>query len=138
MLDPKKVQNGQEQHENFTAANKKRYTQYDYRDLNGELFSCVGKSLEECRRKKAEWLARKADRTAAAALKYFFKLVETTDYDTERQKPCGFADAREAYEAGACKDCPRNRLCRFVKMEAYYDITYNCRGEEISSYAVGD
>lgn len=30
---------------------------YDYRTLGGELFSYVGKTLEDCRQKRDEWLA---------------------------------------------------------------------------------
>ncbi len=36
------------------------YYQYDYRHTaNSELFSCIGKSLEECREKRDKWLANK-------------------------------------------------------------------------------
>lgn len=31
--------------------------QYDYRTPEGDLFACVGKSLDDCRRKRDEWLA---------------------------------------------------------------------------------
>nr|DAT61953.1 MAG TPA: hypothetical protein [Caudoviricetes sp.] len=31
--------------------------QYDYRTPEGDLFSCVGQSLDDCRRKRDEWLA---------------------------------------------------------------------------------
>ncbi|WP_279134842.1 DUF3873 family protein [Parabacteroides johnsonii] len=31
--------------------------QYDYRTPEGELFSYVGKTLEDCRQKRDEWLA---------------------------------------------------------------------------------
>lgn len=31
--------------------------QYDYRTPEGELFSHVGKTLEDCRQKRDEWLA---------------------------------------------------------------------------------
>ena len=37
----------------------KRY-QYDYRHTDGELFSCVAPTLTECRRKRDEWLNKKA------------------------------------------------------------------------------
>lgn len=36
------------------------YYQYDYRHLNGNLFSTLVKTLEECRRRRDEWLAKKA------------------------------------------------------------------------------
>ena len=37
------------------------YYQYDYRHTNGELFSTVAKSLEECRKQRDEWLAEKQE-----------------------------------------------------------------------------
>ncbi|GAB0482925.1 DUF based on B. Theta Gene description [Alistipes sp. cv1] len=53
----------EERHEYFTLAlsprRKKRLCQYDYRDANGELFSCVAPTLEECRAKRDIWLNRK-------------------------------------------------------------------------------
>lgn len=48
--------NGQEQYETFTANGKKHY-QYDYRHTNGKLFSCVAKTLADCRAKRDVWLA---------------------------------------------------------------------------------
>lgn len=33
--------------------------QYDYRTPGGELFSCMGRTLEICRIKRNEWLANK-------------------------------------------------------------------------------
>jgi hypothetical protein len=35
------------------------YYQYDYRYTNGELFSTIAKSLEECRKQRDEWLLNK-------------------------------------------------------------------------------
>ena len=32
------------------------FYQYDYRHFNGNLFSTLAKSLEECRRRRNEWL----------------------------------------------------------------------------------
>lgn len=32
------------------------FYQYDYRYFNGNLFSTLAKSLEECRRRRDEWL----------------------------------------------------------------------------------
>lgn len=32
------------------------YYQYDYRHFNGNLFSTLAKTLEECRRQRDEWL----------------------------------------------------------------------------------
>ncbi len=49
---------GEERHEYFTPAfarrTKKRFCQYDYRHMDGELFSCVAPTLAECRRRRDE------------------------------------------------------------------------------------
>ena len=53
---------GTEQYEVFYidfSSRRKRY-QYDYRHTDGELFSCVASTLTECRRKRDEWLNKKA------------------------------------------------------------------------------
>lgn len=43
----------------FTAANRKKYVQYDYRDTDGELFSTVQKTLQQCRVARDKWLNAK-------------------------------------------------------------------------------
>ncbi len=57
---------GEERYEYFTAtlarSRRKRLCQYDYRTEDGELFSCVAPTLEECRRKRDEWLNRKTNK----------------------------------------------------------------------------
>ena len=35
------------------------FYQYDYRHTDGELFSTVAKTLDECRRRRDEWVAKK-------------------------------------------------------------------------------
>ena len=35
------------------------YFQYDSRHTDGELFSTVAKTLDECRRRRDEWIAKK-------------------------------------------------------------------------------
>ena len=35
------------------------YYQYDYRHLNGELFSTLRSTLEQCRQERDEWLQKK-------------------------------------------------------------------------------
>ncbi len=57
MLDPKNCLAGQEQHEEFysTTADAMRI-QYDYRSPEGQLFSCIAKSLEMSRQKRDRWL----------------------------------------------------------------------------------
>ena len=44
--------------ENYTSFTAKRW-QYDYRTESGELFSCVGESLDNCRAKRDLWLSQK-------------------------------------------------------------------------------
>lgn len=53
--------NGQEQYTRFVAGAFRGtiYYQYDYRHTDGELFSTVAKSLEECRRRRDEWSNKK-------------------------------------------------------------------------------
>ena len=57
---------GEERYEYFTPAyawrTGKQYCQYDYRTEDGELFSCVAPTLEECRRRRDQWLNKKTDK----------------------------------------------------------------------------
>lgn len=53
---------GQENHETFTrkvGRQTKKYTQYDYRHTDGELFSCVKPTLDACRAARDAWLTAK-------------------------------------------------------------------------------
>jgi hypothetical protein len=52
---------GEEKYTTFCAGTGKRavYYQYDYRHTDGELFSTVAKSLEECRERRDKWLQKK-------------------------------------------------------------------------------
>lgn len=50
---------GMEQYEKYSygfGKRKKTAYQYDYRKQDGELFSCCAPTLEECRRRRDEWL----------------------------------------------------------------------------------
>ena len=53
---------GEEHYETFTGSFGrsigKTYYQYDYRHTNGELFTCVRATLEECRVARDNWLKR--------------------------------------------------------------------------------
>ncbi len=49
---------GQEQYEKCKIIGK-IYYQYDYRDVDGELFSTVGNTLELCRNRRDEWIKNK-------------------------------------------------------------------------------
>ncbi len=60
MLNPKNLANGQEQYETFTAA-RNPYYQYDYRHTDGELFSCIKRTLEACRQAKENWINKKEE-----------------------------------------------------------------------------
>jgi hypothetical protein len=55
MLKSSECYPGCEQYEKFTNRGK-TFVQYDYRYYNGELFSCVGASVTECREKRDVWL----------------------------------------------------------------------------------
>ena len=39
--------------------NRKKHCQYDYRHTDGELFSTVAPTLEQCRAKRDKWLEKK-------------------------------------------------------------------------------
>lgn len=52
---------GTEKYEKFSFSHKPRktYVHYDYRDVDGTLFSIVRPTLKECRAKRDEWLRAK-------------------------------------------------------------------------------
>lgn len=53
---------GSEQYEKYTSnIGRKRTTmyQYDYRHIDGELFSCCAPTLIECRKRRDIWLSNK-------------------------------------------------------------------------------
>jgi hypothetical protein len=54
---------GQEQYETFTrkvGGKTKKYYSYDFRDHDGELFSCVKPTLQDCRAARDAWVDGKA------------------------------------------------------------------------------
>lgn len=54
------AKNNREQYKDYySPVLKKTLVQYDYRDVRGELFSCVSPTLEEARKKRDEWLIAK-------------------------------------------------------------------------------
>ena len=60
MLNPRNIGPGEEQYEFYVSKiTKKYYCQYDYRDANGNLFSCVRPTLEECRKARNIWLNKR-------------------------------------------------------------------------------
>lgn len=63
-LNPEHLKPGEEQHEGYCSDVLRRgLVQYDFRDLDGELFSCVKPTLERCRQARDHWLAGKEART---------------------------------------------------------------------------
>lgn len=50
---------GQESYERFEARQGKWFYQYDYRHTDGELFSVVLPTLDECRARRDKWLLAK-------------------------------------------------------------------------------
>lgn len=46
-------------HKDIARRREVVYYQYDYRHTDGQLFSCVAKSLNECREKRDKWLESK-------------------------------------------------------------------------------
>ena len=56
------TQAGEEQYETFYTSHRGKKisrVQYDFRTLDGELFSIVASTLKECRQKRDEWLAKR-------------------------------------------------------------------------------
>jgi hypothetical protein len=61
MLNASALNHGQEQFEAYESrATGRRMIQYDYRDTDGGLFSCVACTLLQARRKRDRWLEAKA------------------------------------------------------------------------------
>lgn len=53
---------GRENYEFYTQkimGKRTKLVQYDYRHTDGELFSCVAKSLDDARSRRDAWLAKK-------------------------------------------------------------------------------
>jgi len=52
---------GKENYTTFSPAHRPNtvFYQYDYRDKNGELFSTVATTLEQCRAKRDKWVQAK-------------------------------------------------------------------------------
>jgi hypothetical protein len=50
------TEKGRENYETFKSPKGQTLVQYDYRTINGKLFSCIANSLEEARNKRGNWL----------------------------------------------------------------------------------
>ncbi len=138
MLDPKVLQKGQEQYEYFDSSDKSRgkLVQYDYRRTNGELISCVSKTLEDCRKIVLKRLDFKG--ASAEEIHQYIASTRSVPVDLPDEVPCGQPAAETAYKLGICKTCPRNEICTFTVFEPYHDVVYDCTGKEISRYNIGD
>ena len=56
---------GTEKYEKFQIGivrRRRTLVQYDYRHTNGELFSCVKPTLDECRAERDNWLTAKEEK----------------------------------------------------------------------------
>lgn len=56
------TENGSESYEYFSSGlsrKRVRRVQYDYRTHNGQLFSCVAKSLDIARQRRDRWLEKR-------------------------------------------------------------------------------
>lgn len=63
MLNPKNLEKGKEQYEFFySVIGDKSLVQYDYRDVDGELFSIIKTNLEDARKEKSKWLINKENK----------------------------------------------------------------------------
>jgi hypothetical protein len=55
-----KVRKGEENYEHYHSSfDDKIRVQYDYRHTDGELFSCIAKTLEQAKEKRNAWLREK-------------------------------------------------------------------------------
>lgn len=46
---------GKENYTTFKSYDGKKYYQYDFRSINGDLFTCVAPTLQKCREKRDNW-----------------------------------------------------------------------------------
>lgn len=138
MLDPKMCERGRKQYELFKSSDKSRgkLVQYDYRRLNGELISCVSKTVEDCRKITLKRLEFKG--ASVEEIRQYIASTRSTPFDYLDEVPCGQPAAETAFKLGVCATCPRNQLCAFAVQEAYHDVVYDCTGKEISRYSIGD
>lgn len=58
ILSIKNLQCGYEQTEGYVTDSGKQGIYYDYRHIDGKVFSCRGKSVSDCRIKRNKWLSK--------------------------------------------------------------------------------
>ncbi len=70
---------GKENYITFRPAHRPKqvFYQYDFRTVNGELYSCVASTLEECRHRRDEWLKAKS-----ATYRLFIGLRKLGEFDS--------------------------------------------------------
>ena len=80
-MNPANLKNGQEQYDSFqpTHNKSKRMIQYDYRDNDGELFSCVAATLDKARDKRNAWISKKDTSPQTNTIEYRGKEVQVID-----------------------------------------------------------
>jgi hypothetical protein len=59
VLDSRSIKSNEEQYAEYLDIDNKKFVQYDYRNSDGEFFSCVKKSVEECRIARDRWIEKK-------------------------------------------------------------------------------
>jgi hypothetical protein len=52
--------NGHEYYESYKVG-RKTFVQYDFRKMDGELFSCNAPTLETCRQRRDSWLTKRGN-----------------------------------------------------------------------------
>lgn len=74
---------GQEQHDYFKSSITRGQTlcQYDYRHTDGQLFSCVRRTLSQCRFARNRWLINEELR--ARQTEILLSMRDTIDTDTD-------------------------------------------------------
>lgn len=60
MLNPTTLKNGQEQHESYRCnITRKNRVQYDYRHTDGEMFSYIKPTIDQCPAARDAWILKK-------------------------------------------------------------------------------
>lgn len=105
---------GEERYEyyasDFTGRKGKLLCQYDYRHTDGELFSCIAPTLEECRANRNDWLNRKKDEYETLIIT-FAEPISTLDSFFDDPEAWGVAtlkkwvDSYESTRFTAIDDC---------------------------------
>lgn len=121
MLNPQNIGRGQEQYECYKDYRKKQRCQYDYRDEQGELFSCVRSTLAECRAARDEWKARREVKSVETNQEHYFGNAEKTADWFANHPSCWVCPARgeicDKYMDSDCEVALREWLNKAVDKE---------------------